>query len=1788
MILQSKHLTVLGLGITDNKDIVDGNHLRWFFDPALGFPKYCFTLYRRNHMEYGKQCFPEEQEIDRWKNEEGAHTSPWEIDGITFTSEREIHVIDDGIISPRNKSLTINLPETSNRVELSIRVPYPVYLKIAIYFAGEAIEKDVRNLSIGENQIIVSSDAIESIELTVRRILSMVPEPHVISPVILSKICWNAVSKCDYEWQKIAAFCLPVEHGDYPRSHGYSSDWEAAKARLDKNKEGRYDTRTFETGLKPYLEELVKSTPIPQSERVKDEKYHLSIKDMAGGLEADLNERNIPERLKQEFELNGIFFSENATITKEDGKWTITDNSKEYVVKKIGNELHADAKVIQLQPMQMVLLSSLDPGVAQMLGLYYINLPVEEDVATGVEKDRAYDYKVVGCWTKIGCWGMYENDNEKLRDMYPVDFSSIQFDESPISFQERGFDFRSGNTISADKINGGYFITINGYLTIDFPRPMSMLNIGISLIGPVNLKIQKGDGSIVHDMLAVAGSKIFEDHNSGIVSIEIIGHFHLYEFSYAEMNYAWITSNIKMKEREAIDKPYGLKTYLLPGKSVVKKEYSSERVIYAPATVGFKWNLASAKVTGEISGTVHSIDVVNEDTHVLYLIERQQLGESKDPEPINNAAFEIINKEKPVLVPRLPEVADGTRIEPEFPPEWPLQTKKEKVSGIMSLFYIDAGYTDDKGLLKKPLVKDTWYAYQVIGIDMFGRHSEPSSPAQWYNSDGRREHRFAIHLKDRFPPPPPLAISAKFLDPKDPYLQKNEKKWVAGERENRKGFRVIWKWPENLQIQAPDAEKFRIYFKPGLLNVLEGKVKEVTCFDESENMGLHLKGEIVRVNEADNEISMEIKAGEEIEIDTDPSNRYFKYDRNFFDITEISRSDYDAETEIQTIDFTIEREVELQRHKTAILEIPKEGINLRGNIRQVRDNNRITIRIPSDIEVKIPLESEKEKFIKYGNKRFKVTDVIASIWNRRNKYLTAVLIVGNPMEVEHTTEEKTVTGVFDVDNSEVEVHFDEVVDIEENSFARRILRQRGKNFVIIKNTASESILDSSENPVTKVVFTVQNLTLPPREIPEINKSASLLIDSANPIFINYGKSEHWGADGWDGMVLEVDKGDRELFDEYIPEDVILKKRHRLRPTPQEPMTSGNVGIATVDDSENESSVSPPQPVFAVLRDKPKRPSMPDISELWATIPDYYGRSHFDVKWPVNVNDEKAKAYFYQAYRTMDKTLMLVDIEEHTQGHRDIDMDLINDIWGAGNERQYDIQPDLDTLAEKISACRVAPDDKKQKKLKELIETYTALRNDTKQYLASLPENEKAFVPVSSPLDPIKPENWEESNMFFKDPIEGKGRNRYFYRIGAMDKAGNRSYLGLATPPVCVPDVIPPKPPVITKALGGNRKAIIRWRRNTEPEMVRYEIYRTDKKEDAADVRLMGEPVVIDADAEGTPIRALVIKSNRNGETVLSGYLDVSFVPNASSINEVYEVNEGGERVSEENHFDGFKSLTLKVSIDEGDVDVQYSDTEGDIVTKNGKAFKGQLKVNTINGEKYITTIMGVYRECDTRHSDSIFAGISSGKIVLQAEEVSSLKGKRMAVSYTDREGTSKIAQRIPYELEYIDDDLEAGAYYYRIVAVRDGVIGEGEDGTEKTIELSSYPSKPISVRVFDSSPPEPPEWGRVEWVKLDEEGIDHSWDEEVENYMPAVVLDWNVRQPGIKCILQRRVEDREYWTSVSQWLSSEEDNEADERWSWVFFDKTVREDNDYRYRIKLVNTSGKTTLSEEISPENRR
>jgi len=555
---------------------------------------------------------------------------------------------------------------------------------------------------------------------------------------------------------------------------------------------------------------------------------------------------------------------------------------------------------------------------------------------------------------------------------------------------------------------------------------------------------------------------------------------------------------------------------------------------------------------------------------------------------------------------------------------------------------------------------------------------------------------------------------------------------------------------------------------------------------------------------------------------------------------------------------------------------------------------------------------------------------------------------------------------------------------------------------------------------------------------------------------------------------------------------------------------------------------------------------------------------------------------------MEQTLMLVDRQQHPRGGHGLTEDLPSEV-----------RAEIEHLDEQLSGFQSVPTDQKRRQLAALQATYLDLRNDTWQYLASLPENAQAFSPVSKPLDPQNADNWRGDQMIYVDSLEGKGRNRYFYRMGSMDKAGNRSAdLSPATPPVRVPDVIPPTSPVITKVLGGDRTATLRWRRNTEPGLVSYQLYRTEQREAAADVGLMGNPyAVIQADADtGTPLRAQVIQRD-------VGYLDVSFPYAAHGIDrlDVYEIDQAGERISDENYFGGFKSLTAKVSIDEGEIEVEYQDIEGHVGVLRSipnvspanplRVMGGQVKVGIANGVSPIATIRRIQKTGGA--SGNLFEGVSSGVIVLRAEAIPSLRNtsdrrdKRLAVQYTDPNGTLRVVDRMPYEFEFRDEGLEAGTYYYRLVAVRAGVIGTAEGGSPQTVTLFSHPSKPLPVKVFDLGPPQPPHWERVEWIKLDEDGNEHAWTEAVEPYRPAVVLAWSTHQPSIKCIIQRSLQDRESWISISQWLFPTY-HEMEKRWVWIFNDKSVKEENNYLYRLNLVNTSGKKTISETMLPENRR
>jgi hypothetical protein len=148
--------------------------------------------------------------------------------------------------------------------------------------------------------------------------------------------------------------------------------------------------------------------------------------------------------------------------------------------------------------------------------------------------------------------------------------------------------------------------------------------------------------------------------------------------------------------------------------------------------------------------------------------------------------------------------------------------------------------------------------------------------------------------------------------------------------------------------------------------------------------------------------------------------------------------------------------------------------------------------------------------------------------------------------------------------------------------------------------------------------------------------------------------------------------------------------------------------------------------------------------------------------------------------------------------------------------------------------------------------YRNLSDDALRVLAGQPGNERAFTQRTiQPLDPDDPTTANQPGpdnppdfpidpalRAYVDTLDGRSTNRYFYRAIYVDGAHNRSGLSLAGPPVYLPKVMPPRTPVITKILGGDRQITLTWAANREADLAEYRVYRADNEAAARDLRLM--------------------------------------------------------------------------------------------------------------------------------------------------------------------------------------------------------------------------------------------------------------------------------------------------------------------------------------------------------------
>ena len=126
--------------------------------------------------------------------------------------------------------------------------------------------------------------------------------------------------------------------------------------------------------------------------------------------------------------------------------------------------------------------------------------------------------------------------------------------------------------------------------------------------------------------------------------------------------------------------------------------------------------------------------------------------------------------------------------------------------GMGNLVYPDHYYLDfSEGT--QPL--KGWYAYEVRGVDVFGRRSAYSDAAR-------------VRLLQRVPPPPPASVQARYIVHGDPLLGAGDAALVPNPGQER--LVVSFAWTQALATQAPRIVHFTIYHQDAFPPPVEGNV----------------------------------------------------------------------------------------------------------------------------------------------------------------------------------------------------------------------------------------------------------------------------------------------------------------------------------------------------------------------------------------------------------------------------------------------------------------------------------------------------------------------------------------------------------------------------------------------------------------------------------------------------------------------------------------------------------------------------------------------------------------------------------------------------------------------------------------------------------------------------------------------------------------------------------------------------------------------------------------------------
>jgi len=315
----------------------------------------------------------------------------------------------------------------------------------------------------------------------------------------------------------------------------------------------------------------------------------------------------------------------------------------------------------------------------------------------------------------------------------------------------------------------------------------------------------------------------------------------------------------------------------------------------------------------------------------------------------------------------------------------------------------------------------------------------------------------------------------------------------------------------------------------------------------------------------------------------------------------------------------------------------------------------------------------------------------------------------------------------------------------------------------------------------------------------------------------------------------------------------------LATTLDEPVAMGAVAVTAADDKQhtpdhlgdaqrfgNESRVSGPATVLRIRRVRPDPPPVPPGSpRLFASPADYHGSSYFTYRW------QPAPRLRTLVFRALDDAVFRRDFALrprpplHAGDLGFYPPEAIDPAWDLVKREQ--VAGELNGL----NGLAGAP-------ITDVLRSYRDLSNDSLRVLAGLPGIDAVFMQVTpQALDPDEQEGTAPGGLRWRrvgpdvpagvlgpgerawvDQLDGRASNRWFYRSAHVDEVHNVGPLGLSSPPVWLPDVTPPRAPVLRRIRGGDRQITVEWSSNREEDLAEYRVYRTGEPARARDIRLM--------------------------------------------------------------------------------------------------------------------------------------------------------------------------------------------------------------------------------------------------------------------------------------------------------------------------------------------------------------